>query len=208
MAYLEVIKISSLFTDSIDLNLFSNNPKLTEIDLSHNYVSAQVNDTNGLLKSILRINLENVKFISTSISIDRFLTNNLITEINFSQNNLSHNYSMFDLLTKLEKLELRQINLNTMAVINFLNFPQLRHLDLSFNNIYQLHEVSFRNLFFLEHLDLSNNRIEIIDLDVFEPLSSNRQISKWNSLKYLSLENNRIKFIEYFSYAFSSLNIN
>jgi Leucine-rich repeat (LRR) protein len=114
---------------------------------------------------------------------------------------------MFDLLTKLEKLELRQINLDTMTVINFFNFPELKHLDLSFNNIFRLNEVSFKNLFILAHLDLSNNRIEVIDLGVFEPMSSNRQISKWNSLKYLSLENNRIKFIEYFSYAFSSLNI-
>jgi Leucine-rich repeat (LRR) protein len=146
-----------------------------------------------------------VRFISNNISIDRFLTNKLITEINFSQNNLSHNYSMFDLLTKLEKLELRQINLDTMTVIKFGNFPVLNHLDLSFNNIYQLNEVSFRNLLNLNYLDLSSNRIEIIDLDVFEPMSSKKLLSKWFSLKFLSLENNRIKFIECFSCVSSSI---
>ncbi len=52
-------------------------------------------------------------------------------EINFSQNDLSYNYSMFDSLTKLEKLELRHNNIVSMMVINFLNFPELKHLDLS-----------------------------------------------------------------------------
>jgi insulin-like growth factor-binding protein complex acid labile subunit len=188
MPFMETIKISNLFTDSIDFKLFSNNPKLIEIDMSHNNINVQMNDVNKLLKNFRVINLENVRFISNHISIDRFITNKLITEINFSQNNLSHNYSMFDLLTKLEKLELRQIFLETMTVINFQNFPVLKHLDLSFNNIYQLNEVSFRNLLMLTYLDLSNNRIEIIDL--------NEIPNKWQILEYLNLENNRIKFIQ------------
>jgi Leucine-rich repeat (LRR) protein len=202
-----VIKISNLYTDSIEFKLFSNNPKLTEIDLSHNIVDIELKDINKLLKNLRRINLENAKFFSKNISIDRFLTNRLITEINFSQNNLSHNYSMFDFLTKLDRLELRQINLDSMTVINFLNFPQLKHLDLSFNNIFQLNEVSFRNLLQLRLLDLSNNRIEIIDLDVFDPTTSSKLVTKWNNLHYLSLENNRIKFIQFFSQASSWLKI-
>jgi Leucine-rich repeat (LRR) protein len=175
--------------------------------LSHNIVDIELKDINKLLKNLRRINLENAKFFSKNISIDRFLTNRLITEINFSQNNLSHNYSMFDFLTKLDRLELRQINLDSMTVINFLNFPQLKHLDLSFNNIFQLNEVSFRNLLQLRLLDLSNNRIEIIDLDVFDPTTSSKLVTKWNNLHYLSLENNRIKFIQFFSQASSWLKI-
>jgi insulin-like growth factor-binding protein complex acid labile subunit len=204
---MEALKISKLYTDYIEFKLFSNNPKLTEIDLSHNTVIVHITDINKLLKNIRKINLKNVKFISNNISLDRFLTNKLITEINFSQNNLSHNYSMFDFLTKLDKLELRRINLDTMTFIKFGNFPQLRHLDLSFNNIYRLHEVSFRNLFNLIYLDLSNNRIETIDIGVFASTNSNGLLLKWNFLNFLSLENNRIKFIEYFSEFFCASEI-
>ena len=94
---------------------------------------------------------------------------------------------MFDDLSNLKVLILRQVNLNSMNDIKFTSFRYLTKLDLSFNNLSSVDQVSFENKYLLEYLDQSFNQIDDLDANIF--------LYMCNSLVYLNLENNRIDFI-------------
>ncbi len=141
----------------------------------------------GNLKSVRKIKLEKVRFLRNN-TIGIFLNENLI-ELDFSQNDLSNTYEKFGIMTNIEILILRNVNLQSMEKIYFQNFLKLKKLDLSFNNLTRLDYGSFKNLKLLEYLDLSFNQIDFIDGRIF---------GDWGDLKpktlmYLNLESNRIK---------------
>jgi len=137
-------------------------------------------------KGIRRINLANVR-LNQNISFEIFLNQNLI-ELDFSQNDLGNIFRKFSILTNIEILVLRKVNLQSMEQIPFQNYFNLMKLDLSYNNLTRLNYGSFKNLKMLEYLDLSFNQIYFIDGRIF----GDRGDLKAKKLKYLNLESNKI----------------
>ena len=95
---------------------------------------------------------------------------------------------MFDNLTNIIYFELRNVGLESMEQINFRNFKQLEHLDLSSNLLTELRYESFEFLSNLKFLDLNNNQISKINSSIFLKFTT----TVANPLEYLNLENNKI----------------
>ena len=201
---LEALKLSQLDKEIyFNVSLLSNNLKLTELDLSFNTVVAKSQqEAVSIMRNIRKISVESV-FLTGPLFLDRtFIGNKQLIEVNFSQNNLTGNWSMFDSLLKLERLELRRVGLETLSSIGFQRLLQLKYLDLAFNRLTRLDDVSFRSLYKLEHLDVSCNAIEVIEAGVFQAERTQLAVSKWNLLVYLNLANNFIRFNLYLTQTF------
>jgi Leucine-rich repeat (LRR) protein len=132
------------------------------------------------------IKLEKARFTQNN-SFEIFLNQNLI-ELDFSQSGFGNIFEKFGIMTNIEILILRNVNLQSMEQINFENYYNLKKLDLSINNLTRLNYDSFRNLIMLEYLDLSFNQIDFIDGRILGDWGD----SNTKSLKYLNLESNRI----------------
>ena len=172
---LESLDLSFNLIEFINKTDFESNVALRSIDISHNlikYIHFQA------FRKV--VNLETL--INKSYSLANLLSSG-ITSLDFSENDLRNNYTIFEVLVNIEELVLSRVNLDSMQQINFANFTKLKKLDLSINNLSRIETSSFLNLKSLEYLDLSENKIQFIDENIFSLI---------NNLKYLNLENNRI----------------
>ena len=107
-------------------------PLNNTVDISFNNLS-NVESLNNI-KNIQRIRLENVNFNQVHLVIfqnsyfEIFLNENLI-ELDYSQNNLGNIFEKFRIMTKIESLILKKVNLQSMEQIQFQNFIKLKKLD-------------------------------------------------------------------------------
>ena len=131
--------------------------------------------------------------LNSNFSFGWFLNKN-IKEVDFSYNDLSGKFAMFESLTHVEKIKLRKVSLQSMEQISFAKYLNLVYLDLSFNNLTRLIFESFKNLNKLVILDLSNNWISFIDKRIFSVLID--PFYQIKPLKYLNLEHNQIVSFE------------
>jgi Leucine-rich repeat (LRR) protein len=185
--HLDTFLIANNSLEKFDLRILNSSENFLTLDLSFNNISFESLNN---LKSIQRIKLEKIGF-SRNNSFETF-TNELIIELDFSQNNLNNIFEKFSNLTKIEILILKKVNLQSMEQIRFQNFLKLKKLDLSFNNLTRLNYDSFKNLKVLEYLDLSFNQIDFIDGRIFGDWGDFNE----RALKYLNLESNRITKFE------------
>jgi len=201
---LRSFKISRNNLEKFDM-LILNWVKILELDLSFN--SLNLNETSHFLDAFNKIenySLENVKFCQQSNMSIRIFINTNIKYLDFSGNYFKRNdFKMFDNLTNLISLELRQVNIQSMEWLNFKNYKNLIHLDLSFNNLTEVNFESLKELQHLQYLDLSNNKIFNLNGKMFEISESN----KIKPLNYINLENNQITFIENKFYNYLNLNV-
>ena len=183
---LNTLRISSTQPSRFDLGFLRNCHKLIDLDLSFNYI--QIQTFAHLLTNIQVIRLDNVTITVSNASSFEIFLNRDIMQIDFSNNDLNENYRIFDFVFIIEKLVLRNTKLKSFGQINVNNFPNLTHLDLSFNNISIMDYDSFARLQKLVYLDLSTNRISFVDDRIFSTFS----ITYMKPLRYLNLENNLI----------------
>ncbi|KAL3096035.1 hypothetical protein niasHS_005794 [Heterodera schachtii] len=171
-------------------------PKLTDIDLSHNRISA-VHKTffDGVKGTVQTINLgHNVIEEVPASAIRGFrmlmalhLHNNLL-------NGILPALSFMN-LPVLSLLNLAGNQLSAMHRQAFLNAPMLRYLYLSANRLTQILPFQLSSFERLEMLDLSNNWVEVLGNDSFAGLPSLRQ---------LYLGENHIRSIEPFAFSQNS----
>ena len=195
LSFLDTLKMAKTQMNILNLTRlqFHTFSKFIELDLSFNQI--EMWNQSRISKSIQRLKLENVQFVN-NLTFDFFLNKILLAEIDLSKNNFD--FKILNVLSKLERLVLRNVNLESMTQIDFQNFPQLSYLDLSFNKLTDLKWESFKNLLKLVHLDLSYNQISFIESQVFIGLDSRVQVSKWIRLDYLNLEHNQIANLDNF----------
>uniref|UniRef100_A0A914H0R2 Uncharacterized protein n=1 Tax=Globodera rostochiensis TaxID=31243 RepID=A0A914H0R2_GLORO len=168
-------------------------PKLTDIDLSHNRISA-VHKTffDGVKGTLQTINIGHNIIDEVPASAIRGFRMLMALHLH---NNLLHGTLPALSFMNLPVLSLLNLAGNQISAIHrqaFLNVPMLRYLYLSANRLTQIQPFQLSSFERLEMLDLSNNWIEVIENDSFAGLPSLRQ---------LYLGENHIKSIE--SFAFS-----
>uniref|UniRef100_A0A183C8D3 Leucine-rich repeat-containing protein let-4 n=1 Tax=Globodera pallida TaxID=36090 RepID=A0A183C8D3_GLOPA len=168
-------------------------PKLTDIDLSHNRISA-VHKTffDGVKGTLQTINIGHNIIDEVPASAIRGFRMLMALHLH---NNLLHGTLpalSFMNLPVLSLLNLAGNQISAMHRQAFLNVPMLRYLYLSANRLTQIQPFQLSSFERLEMLDLSNNWVEVIENDSFAGLPSLRQ---------LYLGENHIKSIE--SFAFS-----
>jgi Leucine-rich repeat (LRR) protein len=150
---LESLKISNNSLQVFDMRVLNSSTNMFELDLSFTNLIIFEYLTN--VDNIQIIKLEKVKFNPRKFS-EIFLNENLI-ELDYSQNCLDEFLSKFSILTNIEILILKKVNLKSMEQIQFQNFLKLKKLDLSFNNLTRLNYDSFKSLKKFKYLDLSFN---------------------------------------------------
>ena len=153
--------------------MFNQSNTLLDLDLSSNSVEFKYDDSLNLFGKLQVLNLEH--------GFTQMFLNELLIELNLSQNNLSGNFYLLNNLTRIEKLYLQNVNLISMDELKCLEFQNLSHLDLSYN---KLSRVEMRKFFNLKSLDLSFNQIEFISFD---------DLTTEHPLEYLNLASNRLR---------------
>jgi Leucine-rich repeat (LRR) protein len=175
---LTILKMNGTYTFGAEISDLEN---LVEIDLSFNTILS----SNFTLK--YHKNLQKVKFRQMkNFTNFNLLINPNLKEVDFSQNSLINQFSIFDILEKIEILELSQVGLAEIVELKLELFHDLSKLDLSYNLLTYLNESTFTRMSKLTYLDLSFNRIKHLDVNIF----------KWlRTLIYLDMKNNQISFI-------------
>jgi Leucine-rich repeat (LRR) protein len=176
------LKISKNNLENFDLNVL-NSESIQELDLSFNNIS--LTSLEFKAKSIKKIVLEKVNFVgSRKIDFKNFL-DPILEYLDYSNNRLN-DFEIFDNLTNLITLKLKNVNLESMSQIKF-DFKNLTHLDLSYNKIMNLTYESFKSLQKLEHLDMRSNRISFIDAKIFD-----FSVNSMNKFKFINFDDNLI----------------
>lgn len=188
-------------------------PENTEtLDISHNQISNLTFLKNTVLGNSLKILDLSYNKIS-AVEDEGFIFLTKLTSLNLSNNLISGlrlNEAKFKFLNKLLFLSLREnpLKLVKTDTFNFLEFPSLKHLDLSHCEIRELETDSF-DLPTLEYLDLSWNQMHVFTEDSFRMMTnlktldmSNNRISVLNEVPYMpevvtwNLDDNLIENIE------------
>jgi Leucine-rich repeat (LRR) protein len=160
----------------VSLEKIFNLNQLVEIDLSFNTILSG-NFTLKYHKKLQKVKVRQMKNFTT---FDLLINPNL-KEVDFSQNSLINQFSIFDILEKIEILELSQVGLAEIVELKLELFHDLSKLDLSYNFLTYLNESTFTRMSKLTYLDLSFNRIKHLDVNIF----------KWlHKLVYLNVEQN------------------
>lgn len=89
-------------------------------------------------------------------------------------------------LLRLESLELKQNEVETIASDSFKDLKKLKHLDLKYNKIKFIDAKWFESLTHLKHLTLHSNEIEFLNEKSFEKLTN---------LQSIHLSDNKLKSI-------------
>ena len=178
--------------DTFDMSIL-NWETLQELDLSFNRLSFDADSLrHESFEKMREIRAENVSLLRSNASLEIFLNSNIKT-LDFSNNYFKmDSFKMFDNLSRITSMRLKNTHLHSMSEINFRNLKQLTRLDLSFNYLTRLAFDSFEFLLRLEYLDLGFNLISSIDAKIF----NNYEFKKSNPLEYLNLQHNRIVSIE------------
>jgi Leucine-rich repeat (LRR) protein len=175
----------------IEMNTFIDLNNLKYLNLDSNQISTMKNvQFNSNLEQIsLRFNmLTNLNEINSSSLKYLHVSNNRLQEINFKNT----------FLPNLEYMDLSQNRLILIKAESFFNIKNLKNLNLSYNKLDL--ESEFKNILhlkgqsLLETLDLSFNEIKYFE--------SNLTFQYLDSLKYLNLSNNKLKFIDSFVFGF------
>jgi Leucine-rich repeat (LRR) protein len=193
----------------LNLDMFSNNVKLRNIDLSYNKLTFLDQSISKPLLSLEELYLRDNQL--QVLNLDMFSNNVKLRNIDLSYNELTYlNQSISKPLLSLEELYLRDNQLQVLNLDMFSNNVKLRKIDLSYNKLTFLDQSISKPLLSLEELDLSNNKLEVLNLDMFSnnvklrniDLSNNKltsldqSISKpLLSLEKLDLSHNRLEVL-------------
>ena len=190
-------KIANTHLTVFNVSLLKNSRALTNLDISLNIISIDLNVSDTFLKNVRFICLNKIRGVNPNVFLALFLNVENIEELDFSGNYFSSNFSKFG--KSMTKFELRSVNLQSTKQIHLMNLSSLTYLDLSYNNLTFMDFESFECLTRLKFLDLSNNRISFVDSKIFSTINDSSQ----KPLEYLNLENNRI-----FTFGDSFINYN
>jgi Leucine-rich repeat (LRR) protein len=209
---LETFDMFDNLIEAIDQNFFVKNTNLKYLILFGN----------KLTENLFSFNLNsNVQISLTSNQIKHFEISNLtcgldgkINEINLNRNLIQtldrKSFKGFECLNRLSHLDISQNRIINIEEGTFLNFVNLKSLNLSMNWI-ELKAFTFSELLGLEILDLSSNGIKFLSetqfancLKLKRLILSQNQIKEINNqslfslnlLEYLDLESNLINKIE------------
>ncbi|KAK3603051.1 hypothetical protein CHS0354_015743 [Potamilus streckersoni] len=153
---LHTLEVSQNRITNISIDAFVHTPQLKVLNLDQQ-------NKDFIKRLAINFPAEAVKSIRTSL-----------THLHLEQNlvNVSQIWEIIELLTNLEKLKLRSINLVTIPDFVFRYHTQLQDLDLSENQITSFDQKSFHGLKdTLNSLTLSNNNLTTIDECVFKNFS-------------------------------------
>ncbi|XP_039283011.1 adhesion G protein-coupled receptor A3 [Nilaparvata lugens] len=100
-----------------------------------------------------------------------------VTDLDLSQNNLTHITANLPYLPNLLKLDLSRNRISKIDLGAFSNLTSLKTLDLSFNKLKHLSRAYFEGLSNLERLRLSDNQISQIKEGTFDDLVSLKKIN-------------------------------
>lgn len=144
----------------IDSSAFRYYPKSNSVDLSNNNIEIILNEAFRNLNYMLTLNISRNKIESFNpksflISDSR---NNILQELDLSNNKLIELSSELNDLPKLKRLHLQNNNLSKMADDCFMNLKNLEYLNLR-NNRLSFLNLTLTNLKMLQTLDISYNNL-------------------------------------------------
>jgi Leucine-rich repeat (LRR) protein len=181
---LESVKLSN-GSILIDNNLFSNNIKLVNIDLSENNLTTLDKDLfkNNIKLQVINLSKNNLEILDK----DLFNYNINLKELFISNNKLTTlDNDLFKHNIYLEYISAYSNILTTLGKDLFKNNINLELVSLSYNKLKTLDKNLFSNNIYLEKLYINNNELETIPLSIF-----NNNIN----IKELCISNNNIKLL-------------
>lgn len=182
--YLKYLDISNNNLNYFSLN---NTPMLDYINLANNFLNAvslyNINNT----KSLKTLMLSNNRI--TDIDLYVFRKFSMLETLDLKDNNVILKDHLFEGLSNLEHLSLRNNSVERLQPFLFSDLSNLRNLDLSLNRIKSFtSNDTFRGLGNLETLNVSYNLLQQLNYAVLEPLKK---------LSVLDIAGNRLHYVQY-----------